>query len=339
MNRVASLHLKRSLSVVLAAAFVLTPATAPLLAQAKKPAAAKPDKATQGKARAAFALGNEKMEAGEFDAAAAAFKEANELIPAALAQYKYALALDKAGKPKEALEAYKALLAGELPEKMAEQKIAAEKRVAELTEGLKPKTGVVKLTSNPPGATVVVDGERSLDVTPTTLTLKPGVHHVEVTMAGHEAVKKDVEVAAGASVELAIDLPAAAPPPPVASSSAPPPPPPPPPPATTEPTGPKSKTPAYVTIGVAGGAAIVGTFFGVKALSAKSDFKDHPTQDAADRTQKNALIADVAFGVALTLGVTGTVLLLTGGKSEKGKLELAPIVGKTTQGAALKLAF
>ena len=70
--------------------------------------------------------------------------------------------------------------------------------------------------------------------------------------------------------------------------------------------------PAYVTLGIAAGGAVVGTIFGVKALSAKSDFDNNPTTEHADDTERNALIADMAFGVALTLGVTGIVLLTSG---------------------------
>ncbi len=67
--------------------------------------------------------------------------------------------------------------------------------------------------------------------------------------------------------------------------------------------------PAFVTLGIAAAGAAVGTVFGLQALSAKSDFEDNPTTDAADDTERNALIADMAFGVAITLGVTGIVLL------------------------------
>ena len=68
-------------------------------------------------------------------------------------------------------------------------------------------------------------------------------------------------------------------------------------------------TPAYVTLGVAGVSTIVGTYFGIRALGAKSDYNDHPTSAGADKVENSALVADMAFGVAITLGVTGIVLL------------------------------
>jgi hypothetical protein len=122
-------------------------------------------------------------------------------------------------------------------------------------------------------------------------------------------------------------------------------PPPPPPPEK------HSKVPAYVTLGIAAGGAVVGTIFGVKALSSKSDFDNDPTAQHADDTERNALIADMAFGVALTLGVTGIVLLTSNDDAEapakaaklrqppKGTFRMVPYVGRESGGAAARLTF
>ena len=69
--------------------------------------------------------------------------------------------------------------------------------------------------------------------------------------------------------------------------------------------------PAIVTGGLAIAAAAVGTVFGVIALGNKSDFDKNPTTQTADDGDTHALIADMAFGVALTFGVTSAVLFLT----------------------------
>jgi hypothetical protein len=77
-----------------------------------------------------------------------------------------------------------------------------------------------------------------------------------------------------------------------------------------------------VLLGVAGAGAVVGTIFGVKALQDKKDFTDgEKTNDKADSVERNALIADMAFGAAVTLGVTGAVLLLSNGGSDKSASE------------------
>ncbi len=77
------------------------------------------------------------------------------------------------------------------------------------------------------------------------------------------------------------------------------------------PPEPRSKVPAIVTGALAVAAAGVGTVFGIIALGDKSDFDKNPTTSTADSGDTHALIADMAFGVALTFGVTSAVLFLT----------------------------
>jgi hypothetical protein len=95
---------------------------------------------------------------------------------------------------------------------------------------------------------------------------------------------------------------------------------------------------------------VVGTIFGVMALSKKSDYDDDPTAETADAVERNALISDMAFGVAITLGVTGIVLLTSSdGQAEaaglkrhqanRASLQLAPYVSPTGGGAAARLTF
>ena len=130
----------------------------------------------------------------------------------------------------------------------------------------------------------------------------------------------DVEFASTQTISATLDAEAAAPPPPppppapVAAAAAPaaaPPPPPPP--------EPRSKVPAFITGGLAVIAAGVGTVFGVLALNDKSNFDKNPTTSTADNGDTHALIADMAFGVALTFGVTSAVLFLTGRRAGSGR--------------------
>ena len=106
-----------------------------------------------------------------------------------------------------------------------------------------------------------------------------------------------------------------------------------------------SVIPAVVTLSLAGTGAIVGTVFGVLALSSKSSFDETPTQDLFDETERNALIADMSFGVALTFGVTGLVLLLTSGSSEEEPkpaatgFQLTPFAGPSGGGAVGTFKF
>jgi len=113
----------------------------------------------------------------------------------------------------------------------------------------------------------------------------------------------------------------------------------------------KSMVPAYVTLGIAGAGAVVGSIFGVMALQDKNDYDDGEyTTEKADAVERNALIADMAFGVAITLGVTGIVLLTSGDSQEesvkhtrplpkKAQLHVAPYVSPYGGGAAARLTF
>ena len=181
--------------------------------------------------------------------------------------------------------------------------------------------------------------------TPLTIELTPGAHKITVTAPGYESKDVDVSVEAGKKAEQSIELtavkaePEPAPiPPPVVE----------PPPEPAPPPEKRSKVPAYVTLGIAGAGAVVGTFFGIKALSAKSDFDDNPTVDNADRTDRNALIADMSFAVALTFGVTGAVLLFGGddkpaqqqtATTKLYKPVVAPFVGPTGGGGVVSFKF
>ena len=77
------------------------------------------------------------------------------------------------------------------------------------------------------------------------------------------------------------------------------------------PKEPRSKIPAFITGGLAVAAVGVGTVFGILALGKQSSFKDSPNADTADTGENFALVADMSFGIAITLGVTSLVLFLT----------------------------
>ena len=159
----------------------------------------------------------------------------------------------------------------------------------------------------------------------------------------------------GQKQELGVELeplPAAPPPPPPAQAPLPQSPPPPAI-APADNVMHRSPVPAYVTGGLAVGAAIVGTVFGAVALGDKSNFDKHPTSDGADTGENHALVSDMAFGVAITLAVTSAVLYLTRdeavtpstSKNEKIKsadepsLGLAPVMTPHGGGAGALLRF
>jgi hypothetical protein len=319
--------------------------------EAKQPAAAteakQPDKKTTAAARKAYEAGKNAFDDGDFEAAYGKFKEANDLVPSPQAQYWLALTLDKQGKVEEAVAAYQAFLDNPDAGQVGETQLAEAK--ARHTE-LKAQTiARINVTTTPAGAAVTVDGEPQPGTTPMSLELKPGEHKLVVTADGHVPKEVALSVEGGQTLEESVELtpepepvpePAAAPPPPAEPAAQPPPP----------PAEERSKVPAYVTLGVAGAGAIVGTIFGIMALSKKSDYDDNPTAETADDVERNALISDMAFGVAITLGVTGIVLLTSPDvpqeaarplrpHARQASVQVAPYLSPTGGGAAARLTF
>ena len=73
----------------------------------------------------------------------------------------------------------------------------------------------------------------------------------------------------------------------------------------------RSIVPAIVTGSLAVIAAGVGTGFGIAALNHKSSFNSHPTNVTANSGENEALVSDMGFGIAITLGVTSIILFTT----------------------------
>ncbi|HKQ69457.1 MAG TPA: PEGA domain-containing protein [Polyangiaceae bacterium] len=317
-------------------------------APAKKPAA-KPAKGDdkgedpkRAEARKAYGEAEAKFQSGDYEGAYAAYKAANDAVPAPQTLYKMAIALDKLDRGSEAIAAYGAFLSSNPPASMDSKVTEAKGRVDDLK---KKAPIIVKVKSDPAGASVSVDGVAQTGATPLDVKTTAGKHKFKLTSAGYEAYEKELSLEPG-QADAAIDatlpksIPIAEAPPPVA----------PPKPVEKAPEPPperRSNTAAYVVLGVAGVGAIVGSIFGVKALQEKSDFDNgEKTTDKADSVEKNALIADMALGAAITLGVTGTVLLLTNSSSsDKAQtpthkaFELAPVLSPQRAGAAVTLRF
>ncbi len=174
------------------------------------------------------------------------------------------------------------------------------------------------------------------------MRLNAGSHRLRVLATGYQDYEQTLTVKPAQVIDLPIEL-QAVPAPPVAAVAVESPVEQPEPATEVEPV---SKVPAYVTLGVAGGAAIAGAIFGLKALSAEDRFDKSPTVAHADDVERNALIADMAFGVAFTLGITGIVLLLTDEPTEPGAsseaqaaLTIVPYVSPERGGAIARLTF
>jgi len=177
-------------------------------------------------------------------------------------------------------------------------------------------TVIIKILPEGVAAQITVNGNPE---TGPELTLPAGEHTIVVTAEGHTPLTEVLTLRGNEKRELSLTLtPAAAPAPPEPQPVEPQP-------VVVEEEG-RSNVPAYVTLGIAGAGVILGTVFGIQALGAKRDFDDDPSVDNADKAERAALIADMSFGVALTFGITGAVLLFSSGDDEPEEASAKPVL-------------
>ncbi|WP_438026889.1 PEGA domain-containing protein [Sorangium sp. So ce233] len=345
--------------------------TAPAAPAAGTPAAAAPGKAAEpaatvtttkpkkpltekqkkDEAKKLYKEAETRFDKGEYAVAADLYRQADEHVPGAAPKYKLALSLDKQGLAAEAVAAWQSFLDSKPDAEKFKDKITEAQGRIEALKKTPAKVRVATTPETPQGLKIAIDGVAQ---TGTELSVPPGKHTLTVSAEGFADASQEIEVSFAETRDVSVTLTPQAPPPVAATPAQPPAPPPattpppaqPPPPAA--PVEPRSPVPAYVTLGLAGAGVVVGTIFGIQALSAKSDFDKDPTTKTADRVDRNALIADMSFAVALTFGVTGAVLLLsddtsaepkTAASSMKKNAFVAPFVSPTGGGAAARFTF
>lgn len=306
------------------------------LVAASRPVMAQPtDAKTKAAALEAFKAGKKAFDAEDWETAVGHFKEADRLYPGASPKHKIAVCLDNLGRIKQAIAAYETFINSDPGPKYAERVKASKARVAELEEKLAAMPGKVTLTIEPAtaaGLVVTVDGTPADGVE---LELAGGDHTVVVEATGMETVTRQITVEPGEEQDVAITLEATGAPPP------------PPPPQEEE-----SGTDQGLLIGglVSAGVAVVGwgvfTAFGVMAMGSQSDFEDTPTEELADDTEQQALIADIglaAGGVGTILAAILIPMALAGdddeGAGDTAMPQLTPLVGPEATGMAATWTF
>jgi hypothetical protein len=300
--------------------------------------------------KALYADGEKKYKAGDFAGALVSFQGAEAVKAAPQAERYIGLCHDNLGHYADAVTFYEKFLAA-VPPKMTKEGDEIKARVATI----KAMPAKIHFETTPAGASILVDGKQ-MGVTPADVDVTPGKHIVKLELAGYLPVDRDLDVTYGAKQDVKSDLqakPAEPPPPPPVAANPPPADKPAEPAKPPEPPKEKpSKVPAFITGGLAVAAVGVGTVFGILALGKQSDFKSSPNADTADTGENFALVADMSFGIAITLGVTSLVLFLTN-DDEPAKaatsapvkkasnpwknLTIAPIV--TTQGGGAGASF
>ncbi len=264
-------------------------------------------RASLAEAKKHYGEGEKKFKAGDYAGALADFQAADAIKSTPQSQRYIGLCQDNLGHYADAVAAYDKFLAA-VPAKMKKEGEELTARVA----AIKAMPARIHVETTPPGASILADG-KPMGTTPTDVELAPGKHIVHIELAGYLPIDKDVDVTYGAKEEMKSDLVAK----PVEKPQQ----------VAVAPTGPveqpkaiepvpekkeaHSKIPAFITGGLAIVAVGIGTGFGIAALDKKSQYDKTPTSDLADTGENFALVADMAFGVAITLGVTSAVLFLT----------------------------
>ncbi len=295
------------LTSVVPCAYAQKPKPKPAAAAAAAPTGDALDKKQLADAKKHYGDGDTKFKAGDYAGALVEFQAADNIKATPQTARYIGLCHDNLGHFQDAVTMYERFLAN-VPPKMAAQGDEIRARVA----AIKQLPGKVHVASEPAGAAIALDGKPQANGTPADVDVAPGHHTLHLTAPGHDPVDKDVDVTFASRQDVKVTLPTTAAPLPVPvavvtpePAPAPPPEPTPPPPAQ------HSMLPAWITGGLAVAAAGVGTAFGIMALSDKSKFDKTPLESTADDGENKALIADMAFGVAVTLGVTSAVLFLS----------------------------
>lgn len=329
----ADRRLREAWSTTCVALALIALAAAPTVhAAAPRAFAAPPTTATvadRAKARRAQQEGEAKLAKGDLPGALASFLVAVTTMPSAAGFLQVARLHDKLGHLHEAVAAYEAYL--ELaPTKEVDE---AKARIADL----KGTPGHVVLRGSPATARITVDEAQTFEGFPVELDLSPGEHQVRIEAEGYITHEVVLAITFASTSSPAIDLEPAQERPPVAILDLGRPDPVPLPPELV-PSAPAREVPAgpswaqrhrtgLVVAGVSALALGTGVAFGIEALSAQRDFSLSGTRGDADRGERAAFRADLAFGSAALCGVAATLLLLHEESAPRASVQIAPIVG------------
>ncbi|MBW2278455.1 MAG: PEGA domain-containing protein [Deltaproteobacteria bacterium] len=323
------------LLAALAAAVTVAPQAA--LAQGEPTADAK------DAARVHYTKGKELYEKGTFDEALKEFQLAYDAKPHPTVLKSVAECQVQVGDITAAIETFEKYLA----DPASTKKEVVETRLAEV----KAMLGTVDITTEPAGAGIVLDGDTTGKTTPATLDVGPGTHEVVLNVDGFEPLAKQVKVKTGEQAELKVNfdeegIPAAPPldadplADPFAEGEE----------GGVDDEGEGDGPPAafWVCAAVAGVGLVSGTVFGTMALGDEEDYKNNPEDDIKESGERNAIIADVSFGVAAAAAIVGAVILFTAGGDDeeaevsaeaKSKWNVSPVAGGNTIGVSTSVTF
>lgn len=283
------------------------------LAQGTSHAQPTPSDEAKAEASSHFRRAVDLFQDGLFRPALVELKRAYEIAPNYRVLYNIGQAHMALGEFVEAIQAYEEFL------KQGGSEIDAARR-SELQgqlEQLRRNTALVAIRVSEPGAMVSVDG-KEVGKAPLAdnVVLSVGQHRISALAEDGSSASEEMNVAGGDFREVTLTLVAAAAAagPVLEAESVP-----------EKPPMAARKKWAIGLLGSAGALAVVGGGLALSARSANDDYQKalntepgdpDAIQSAHDQLSRRALAADVMFGAALAVGVTGVVLMFVKGRTQ-----------------------
>lgn len=277
--------------------------------------AAKPSKEAVQEASERFKRGVKFYRDGEHRAALIEFQRAYELVPNYRVLYNLGQSARDLKDHAAALRFFERYLADGGTEIAAARRREVEGWIAEL----RPKVGLVTITTKPEGVEIAID-DVAAGTTPLAepLRLNAGRRKISAHLTDHAPVQRYVDVAGSEQVTVALELVpnSAAVPPPAAPPPAPKPTPAPaPPPART---GSRISTATWIAMASTGTAGIAWGILGGRAVTAESELETlvgrrttaQDLDDAQSKVRTFSIAADVAGGITVAGAALSVVLLV-----------------------------
>jgi tetratricopeptide (TPR) repeat protein len=281
---------------------------------AKGTSRAQPTPSEESKAEASshFRRGADLFQDGLYRPALVELKRAYEIAPNYRVLYNIGQTHMALGEFVEAIAAYEEFL------KQGGLEIDAARR-ADLQgqlEQLRRNTALVKVQVSQVGATVSVDGKEIGKAPVSNMALSVGQHRISARSEDGAIASEELNVAGGDFREVTLTLvaPLVAQGPTLEAAT-----------AAQKPPMPVQKKWAIGLLASAGALAITGGGLALSAKAANDEYQHEldtqpgdpaAIQSAHDQLSRRALAADVMFGAAAAVGITGVVLMFVKGRSQ-----------------------
>jgi hypothetical protein len=160
------------------------------------------EEGAEAEAAASHQEGLELYQSGDYASAVERFLRAQELAPAPSNLFNLSRCYEQLGDIDRAVAMLQQYVAD--PALEPDRRTRGQQELARLMRA----EGAVEVTTEPPGAQLLVDGrpQGAEAVTPTTLRLEPGAHMIEARLEGYGPARQEVTVAPGGRTRLDLDL-------------------------------------------------------------------------------------------------------------------------------------